>query len=112
MEKYKAKGIINFVFDNSDVVIEEREFNLYEKDLGWDEFDIYDLMTGEVFLEAVDAGCFIDYDGTLADVFVDGCVSNLGLCHRGIRQGSFLATKDFWENLMKTSKVEVNWANK
>lgn len=58
------------------------------------------------------AGCFIDYDGTLADVFVDGCVSNLGLCHRGIRQGSFLATKDFWENLMKTSKVEVNWANK
>lgn len=34
MEKYKAKGIINFVFDGSDVVIEEREFNIYEKDLG------------------------------------------------------------------------------
>ena len=112
MEKYKAKGVINFVFDGSDVVIEEREFNVYEKDLGWDEFDIYDLMPGEVFLEAVDAGYFIDYDGTLADVFVDGCASNLGLYHRGIRQGSFLATKDFWENLMKTSKVEVNWANK
>lgn len=112
MEKYKAKGVINFVFDGFDVVIEEREFNLYEKDLGWDEFDIYDLMTGEKFLEAVDTGCFMDYDGILADVFVDGCVSNLGLCHKDIHQGSFLATKDFWENLMETSKVEVNWANK
>lgn len=112
MEKYKAKGVINFVFDGFDVVIEEREFNLCEKDLGCDEFDIYDLMTGEEFLEAVDAGYFIDYDGILADVFVDGCVSNLGLCRRGIRQGDFLATKNFWENLMKTSKIEVNWANK
>lgn len=112
MEKYKAKGVIDFVFDDFDVVIKEREFNLYEKDLGWDEFDIYDLMTGEEFLEAVDAGCFIDYDGTLADVFVDGCVSNLGLCHKGIHQGAFLATKEFWESLMETNKIEVNWANK
>ena len=66
MEKYKAKGIINFAFDNSDVVIEEREFNLYEKDLGWDEFSIYDLMSGKRFLYDVDNGFLIDYDGSLA----------------------------------------------
>lgn len=60
----------------------------------------------------VDGGFFIDYDGSLTEVFVDGYLSNLGLQHRGIRQGQFLATKEFWENLMKTNKIEVNWANK
>ena len=32
MEKYKAKGIINFIFDGSNIIIEERKFNIYEKD--------------------------------------------------------------------------------
>lgn len=112
MEKYKAKGVINFVFNGCDVIMQERDFTIAEKDLGWDEFPIYDLMSGEEFLNDVDAGFFIDYDGTLAEVFVDGYFSNLGLQHRGIRQGGFLATKEFWENLMKTNKIEVNWANK
>lgn len=112
IEKYKAKGVINFAFDGSNVIMEQRDFTTAEKGLGWDEFPIYDLMSGEEFLSAVDAGFFIDYDGTLAEVFVDGCLSNLGLRHEGIRQGRFLATKEFWEDLMKTNKIEVNWANK
>lgn len=111
-EKYKAKGVINFVFNGCDVIMQERDFTIAEKDLGWDEFPIYDLMSGEEFLYDVDNGFFIDYDGFLAEVFVDGYLSNLGLQHRGIRQGQFLATKEFWENLMKTNKIEVNWANK
>ena len=111
-EKYKAKGVINFTFDGSNVIMEQRDFTVAEKDLGWDEFPIYDLMSGEEFLNDVDAGFFIDYDGTLVEVFVDGCLSNLGLNHQGIRQGHFLATKEFWESLMKTNKIEVNWANK
>ena len=112
MEKYKAKGVINFVFDGSNVIMEQRDFTVAEKNLGWDEFPIYDLMSGEEFLNDVDAGFFIDYDGTLAEVFVDGCISNLGLKHQDIRQGQFLATKEFWKSLMKTNKIEVNWANK
>lgn len=111
-KKYKAKGVINFTFNGSNVIMEQRDFIVAEKDLGWDEFPIYDLMSGEEFLNDVDAGFFIDYDGTLAEVFVDGCLSNLGLNHQGIRQGRFLATKEFWESLMKTNKIEVNWANK
>lgn len=111
-EKYKAKGVINFVFDGSNVIMKQRDFTIAEKGLGWDEFPIYDLMSGEEFLNDVDNGLFIDYDGTLAEVFVDGCISNLGLWHVGIRQGRFLATKEFWENLMRTNKIEVNWANK
>ena len=111
-KKYKAKGVINFTFDGSNVIMEQRDFTVAEKDLGWDEFPIYDLMSGEEFLNDVDAGFFIDYDGTLAEVFVDGCFSNLGLNHQGIRQGHFLATKEFWESFMKTNKIEVNWANK
>lgn len=111
-KKYKAKGVINFTFNGSNVIMEQRDFTVAEKDLGWDEFPIYALMSGEEFLNDVDAGFFIDYDGTLAEVFVDGCLSNLGFNHQGIRQGHFLATKEFWESLMKTNKIEVNWANK
>ena len=111
-KKYKAKGVINFTFNGSNVIMEQRDFTTAEKDLGWDEFPIYALMSGEEFLNDVDAGFFIDYDGTLAEVFVDGCLSNLGLNHQGIRQGRFLTTKEFWESLMKTNKIEVNWANK
>lgn len=111
-EKYKAKGVINFVFDGSNVIMEQRDFTTAEKDLGWDEFPIYDLMSGEEFLYYVDGGFLIDYDGSLSEVFVDGCMSNLGLWHMGIRQGRFLTTKEFWKNLMKTNKIEVNWANK
>ena len=111
-EKYKAKGVINFVFDGSNVRMEQRDFTNAEKGLGWDEFPIYALMSGEEFLYAVDNGFFIDYDGSIAEVFIDGCLSNLGLWHEGIRQGRFLATKEFWGSLMKTNKIEVNWANK
>ena len=112
MEKYKAKGVIDFIFDGHDVIMERRYFTIAEEDLGWDEFSIYNLMSGEEFLHDVDNGLLIDYDGSLAEVFVDGYISNLGLRHMGIRQGQFLTTKEFWENLMKTSKIEVNWANK
>jgi hypothetical protein len=112
MEKYKAKGIINFVFNGYDVTMEQRDFTVVEKDLGYDEFPIYDLMSGEEFLYDVDNGFFIDYDGSLAEVFVDGYISNLGLRHKGIRQGRFLTTKRFWEELMETDRIEVNWANK
>ena len=66
----------------------------------------------EEFGEMVDTGYIIDYDGTLADVFVDGFVSNLGLFHNGFKQGKFLVTYDIWKKICDKHDVIVNWANK
>ena len=76
------------------------------------KISVYDLFDGKTFLEYVLDGSITDYDGSIAEILVDGYISNLGLRHRGIRQGQFLTTKRFWEELMETDKIEVNWANK
>lgn len=73
---------------------------------------ISDIMSGKSFFEAVDAGCFIDYDGTLSCIYVDGYLSNLGLCHGGICQGEFLVDGDTFQEICKNHHVLVDWANK
>jgi hypothetical protein len=76
------------------------------------ERPIYDLMSGKEFFENVTGGAFIDYDGHIADVFVDGYVSNLGLSHRGLHQGNFLLNGDAWLEYCDEFDIKVNWANK
>lgn len=71
-----------------------------------------DLFSGKEFLEMVKTGCIIDDDGLLGYVYVDGFISNLGLSERNFSQGSFLVTKEVWEEICNEHDVVVDWANK
>lgn len=109
--KFKAKGEMIFLYTNKELCIKTREF---EKD--WEKFfgekNIYHLMDGKEFLEAVENGCFIDYDGSIANIFVNGYDSNLGLHYKGISQGGFLVDKETFLEICNDYDVKVNWANK
>ncbi len=74
--------------------------------------DIYDLFEGKKFLQLVKEGCITDDDGHVADVFVDGYVSNLGLATDNLTSSGFLVSEKVWLDICKSCKVEVNWANK
>lgn len=117
MEKeYNAKGYLCFCLTEHglDYTIDEKEDILIQNDDIFSSFTkkIYDIMNGERFFEYVDSGAIINNDGTLSEVFVDGYISNLGLCHKGLRQGHFLVDAHTWLSLCKSHKIEVNWANK
>lgn len=73
---------------------------------------VYDLMPGDEFLDAVRSTCIMDDDGELADIFVDGFRTNLGLNEDGFLQGRFLVSGKVFEQLCDEHKVLVNWANK
>ena len=117
-EKYDAKGFMYFraTKEGYEILTEEKETVLkpYDGEDFMNTFtkNIYYIMDGVEFLKAVDSGCFIDYDGSIANVFVDGYISNLGLAHKGICQGKFLVNKEIWMDICEDFKVEVNWANK
>ena len=131
MEQYKAKGHIEFHLgiDGIKYQIYDRDYYLkqekrYIKDDAFCEEvvehmyqhnftkNIYDLIDGKEFLEAVQQGYFIDYDGTIADIFVDGYISNLGLATNNLTKGKFLVDAEVWEEICDEFNVEVNWANK
>lgn len=73
---------------------------------------VYDLMPGDEFLDAVRSTCIMDDDGELADIFVDGFRTNLGLNEDGFSQGRFLVSGKVFEQLCDEHEVLVNWANK
>lgn len=73
---------------------------------------IYHLLSGEEFLNYVKEGYFIDSDGCIGDVFVNGYVSNLGLFTDNLSGGPFLVDENMWLDICKKYKVEVNWINK
>lgn len=75
-------------------------------------YEIYYLMDGMEFLNAVLDGSIMDYDGTLSDIFIDGYKSNLGLATEGLEQGEFLVDENLFKQICEQYKVEVNWANK
>ena len=116
--KYEAKGYLDFLLGMNGLqsVTKHKEGALRpfggEDFFNWFEKNIYFLMSGEEFFNSVDSGIIIDYDGSLAEVFVDGFISNLGLCHKGLKQGKFLVDGKTWLSICKNHKVEVNWANK
>lgn len=113
METYNCKGTITFAYSKADGVIHhihdydtEMEKEMYSK------VTIFKLFSGEDFLEMVDDGSIIDYDGSISDIFVNGYESNLGLAHKGICQGKFIVDKDQFLDFCKEFKVEVSWANR
>ena len=130
-EKYEAKGDMLFrigalgletqVFDREFYL--EHNLKLYGSQekaeavtdmLYRDKFDrnIYDLFEGKEFLQMVEDGCLIDYDGHIADIFVDGYRSNLGLATDNLTQGELLVNAEIWKELCEQFEIEVNWANK
>lgn len=112
MEKYYyPKGIAAFVMTADGVKCFHQDYPderlpLYEK-------RIYgDFMSGKDFYECVDCGGFIDYDGNLGYVFVNGYESNLGLHHEGLSQGGFRVDGSTWLEMCEDYDVEVVWYNK
>lgn len=73
---------------------------------------IYDLIDGKEFLNDVKSGCIMDYDGSIAQVFVDGYTANLGLATDNLTSGGFLVDEEMWLEICDAYHVEVNWANK
>lgn len=121
---YKANGRLDFVATIDDIKVALRDKEWYRKDLRCDSIfemwyddhfnkNIYDLMSGEKFLEAVQSGCITNYDGGVADVFVDGYRSNLGLyTENGFECGGFQVDEELWLQICDNYNVEVNWVNK
>lgn len=127
---YKAKGYMYFCYSQSGLITqkidletiinneiheyhskETKEFirETIEEKLN---ISIYELMSGEEFLEYVEGGSITDYDGTLSEIFADGYITNLGLVHKGLQQGNFLVDAEIFEQLCNYYNIEVNWANK
>ena len=75
-------------------------------------YQVYDLMSGKKFLDAVRSRCITDDDGILSDIFVDGFDTNLGLSEAGLSQGQFLVSGKVFEQVCNEHEVLVNWANK
>lgn len=123
-DKYKTNGRLDFVATIDDIKVGIRDKEWYRRDWGhdatfemfWeDRFseNIYDLFSGEEFLKMVQDHSIINYDGTVADVFVDGYKSNLGLyTDNGFECGGFQVDDELWLQICDNYKVEVNWANK
>lgn len=120
--RFKAKGNISFYATDKGI-----DFKIYSKDTLMKKYNdvlinkiledkytfyTYSLMDGMKFLAYVNDGMFIDYDGTLSQVFVDGYMSNLGLEYKGISQGDFKVNSKLWEKICSEHEVLVNWANR
>ena len=124
MSVYKSNGRLDFVATIDDIKVALRDKDWYRKDWGyeptfemmWEDrftISIYDLYSGKEFLELVKSGCITNYDGTVADVFVDDYKSNLGLyTEEGFECGGFQVDEELWLHICDNYKVEVNWANK
>lgn len=123
-DKFQAKGQIIFRYTNDGIQskIYDRDYYLKHHDNNAEYVDFiydshfnrstYDLMTGKNFYKDVDNTSLIDYDGSIADVFVDGYLSNLGLAYKGMCQGDFLVDGEVWLELCDEYDIKVNWANK
>jgi hypothetical protein len=115
MAKKITKGKVYFYLKNGYIEGDVHEYTEEEKEwtgLYPTEFEIYDLMDGLEFADCVEGGGFIDNDGSIAEIFVNDFLSNLGIWDEGMHQGKFcLGLYDF-RRLCKEYKVEVNWANK
>lgn len=108
---YTPKGVITFIYSEGEIKYTTEDYK--PEMLDFYEKKIYgDLMSGKEFYECVDGGCIIDYDGILGEVFVNGYVSNLGLCHRGLCQGYFIVDGETWLDICDEFDVEVEWCNK
>ena len=109
LDRFMTENRKNYNAEQLEAAAQNYIKNLYEENF---TYTIFHEMSGLDFLKDVEDGCFIDYDGTLCQVYVEGFVTNLGLRHRGINQGEFKLSGDAWKRLCLAYDVKVNWANK
>ena len=120
IEEYKIqkkiiKGEIYFFLKNGYIETFIKEYTDAEKsfvNMYPTEYEIYDLISGEKFADNVTWGGFIDYDGSISEIFVDDYKSNLGIWDYGIHQGKFCVGIYDFRKLCEQYKIEVNWINK
>lgn len=74
--------------------------------------DTTHLMRGSDFAHDVDAGCLIDYDGYVQNVFINGFKTNIRLSHNGLSTDRFGVSKYIWDNLCRDNEIYVDWVNK
>lgn len=74
--------------------------------------NVYHLISGKEFLDYVNSGCLIDYDGEINCIYVDGYKSNLGLICGGLSSGKFLVNEVVFKSLLKKYDIKVDWVNK
>jgi len=114
-EKKIIKGEIYFFLKNGYIETSYKEYTDAEKsfvNMYPTEYEIYDLMSGIDFADNVECGGFIDYDGSIAQIFVDDYKSNLGIWDHGIHQGKFCLGQYDFRKLCEKYNIEVNWANR
>ena len=113
--KRTIKGEVYFYLKNGYIEIDFKEYTVEDKlfvNLYPTEYTIYDLMSGEEFADNVECGGFIDYDGSIAQIFVNDYKSNLGIWDFGMHQGKFCIGLYDYRKLCKDYNIEVNWANR
>ena len=103
--KKRLKGYMNFAYVENDL-------QYYIEDHPMELNIIGDVMTGKEFYETVNTGCIMDSDGILADVYINGYKSNLGLTHKYLHQGGFMVDGESWLELCDEFDIEVEWCNK
>ena len=109
--KITPKGYMFFVQSLYETGVIQKDYEPWEVEMHKCEV-IGDLMSGEEFYSNVDDGCIIDYDGTMACVWADGYITNLGLCHEGLCQGDFLVDGDMWLDICRRYDIIVEWCNR
>lgn len=135
MKKYKAKGDMIFrlesgdtqwellydTYNINDIVAERLSYRAEDKELRQyfrksvqEEYtdEVYDLIDGLEFAKSVEESCFMDYDGSIVAIYVDGYKSNLGIFSTNLKQGLFLLSLDAFKEICANHKIEVNWANR
>lgn len=93
------------IFGDDKSVIEE-SINYFFSD------KVYSLMCGQDFLESVKLGCFINDDGYIDSMYINGYKTNLGLICNGLSSGDFLVDEIIFNEILKNNEVIVNWVNK
>jgi len=114
-QKKTIKGEVYFFLKNGYIETFYKEYTEKQKsyvNLYRAEIEVEDLIDGETFAEYVEDGCFIDYDGSISQIFVDDYKSNLGIWDKGIHQGEFCVGLYDFRRLCNQYKIEVDWVNK
>lgn len=116
-EKFESKGVARFYFDGNNVVTAFASYpSIFPVPNGEPPIsvrhEVYDLIPGDQFARDVEAGAIISYDGSIANVFVDGHDSNLGLHTEDFSDGGFLVDIGSFKKLCEAHEIVVNWANR
>ena len=106
---YKITGAKYFTVYKGEL---ELDYSLSVDQLEKTNFVQYSLMSGSEFLEGVKSKRFTALDGHLCQVFVDGCISNVGINSSDLVAGVLRLSPALFEKLCADHKVEVNWCNK